>query len=49
MDTIVKNVMQRVTQIKLSVFRVVRNFDFEMLTEIEVDAFNDKHFEHGGQ
>ena len=41
--------MQRGAEIKFSVLGVVGHFDFEVLAEVEVETFNNKYFEHGGQ
>jgi hypothetical protein len=38
--------VQRVPEIKFSVFGVVRHFHLEMLAEVEVQAFDDEYFEH---
>ena len=47
--TVVENVVQGVAQIEFSVFGVVGDLHFEMLAEVEVEAFDDQYFEHRGQ
>ena len=44
-----ENVVQGVAQIEFSVFGVVGDLHFEMLAEVEVEAFDDQYFEHRGQ